>query len=152
MLAYAMVRYLPNAGSIERGDIICIIPVKKIGNKNFDNAMIFAVDLNIPCGDKFSYIDGEKQFSCPKCRWNDPEICDVQRLQRPLFSVDLFDNPKMVAWRGYKIDIDAHIDEEAKIEIEENTTVLSTVICDKLVLQADNNPITRATVIEKVVK
>lgn len=73
------------------------------------------VDIAIPCGVKFDIPPNY----CNRCRWNDPESCDVIKYTRGVWSTgELFKKPKVVQYRKYKIEIDKLLSGDSLLSVQ----------------------------------
>lgn len=103
----------------EQGDVIYFYPmVEDQGKDTLNHFYPLVVDITIPCGETFAKV----KHDCPRCKWNDPDSCDVIKYTRGKWSTgDVLNPPKIIEKREYKVDISKIID--STILKEEKTTI-----------------------------
>ena len=152
MLVYAWCKYLrhprPELGGADRGDISYIRPLNAPVGGGHDGFTPFVIDIDIPCGEKFTFKNGKRQWNCAKCETKDPDLCEMQRLTGPVWSTGtIFEEPKLAIKRKCRIDIDALLSNDSIALIEkENKTIAEQALIRQ---RAINNPIVKTLVIDK---
>jgi hypothetical protein len=127
MKALALVKYKthskPDTGGSTRNDIVTIVPTTIIvGSKDLDAFVPFIIDITIPCGEMFNYINNIKQYNCIRCKNNNPKLCDVQKYQQGIWGgADLLTKPKLIKKCAYTIEINDHISVGTSMDLVENT-------------------------------
>ena len=125
-----------------KNDIIEIMPVAD----NYSMVMLntffpVIIEMYIPCGENFKYIEGKKQFNCDTCL--NTAICDKQKYGGGL--VD--ENEELVHKFKSSINIDCFISAESKVLVEKQDKVKEER--DLVLLRTKKNPQLKMTITEK---
>lgn len=97
----------PDSSGMQEGDICYFYPmVEDQGRLTMDTYLPVVVDLNIPCGKVFQ----ELKHNCTKCKFNNPESCEVINFRRGIWSPGSIDKPpKIVKKRKFFINRSAFL-------------------------------------------
>jgi len=101
---------------VNKGDVQSIHPLNgPHGKLMLRSHYPLVMDLNIPCGEKYNNFE----TNCPRCKFNDPDQCDVQKYEKGSWLPgDLFNPPKLDQKRKYKIDFDKVLSLQEKLDAE----------------------------------